>query len=212
MVRFDVICKTLISNMGDQLSYISRTPYHIDPQAEIEIATEFESEEKSLPFTIDAAWLNSLCPTLGRDSWASNVISDVVVAWEVDSTHSHKDIRSSIDNLATLNPRLGIELLLIGGNKYTINRFKGRFKTACQAARLKSARIIVIHDIIFSQLYYKIVGRHPEALYDAYLEAAEEPEIRRLLKDKWISILRRTRTEMDFRQDLQDKLLERLNP
>lgn len=210
MVKFDVACKKLISELGETLLFIPKSSYSIDPQTEVESITGFKRKEKSLPFTIDIVWLSSLCRSMPRQSWISRVLSDVVVAWEVDSTHSRKDIRTSIDNLATLNPRLGIELLLIGGNKNAINGFKGRFNTAVQAARMKTARIIVIHDVIFSQLYFGITGTHPERLYDAYLEAAQEPELNTLLGQKWSELLERTETEAHFERGLREKLLDKL--
>jgi len=189
--------------------YISRAPYSIDAQTEIETLTRFRSEERSVPFTIDVAWLSSLCRE--RESWPAKIMSDVVVAWEVDSTKSHKDIRTSIDNLATLNPRLGIELLLIGGNEGAISGFEGRFKTAIQAARIKAARIIVIHDVIFSFLYFKIRNRHPETLYKAYLDVVRtRPELRTLLSQKWEDLLNRTITESNFMHGLNENLLDRL--
>lgn len=211
MANFDVSCKELISDLGKHLDLIPKSSYSIDPQAEIESITGFRSEEKSLPFTIDIVWLRSLCPTMGRQSWTSKVLSDIVVAWEVDSTHDLKRIRTSIDNLATLNPRLGIELLLIGGYKGAINGFDSRFKTAIHAARMKTARIIVIHDVIFSQLYFRITNRHPEQLYTVYLEAARKPELSILLKQKWRGLLEKTETEADFERGLEEKLLDKLN-
>lgn len=210
MVKFDVTCKKLISELGETLLFIPKSSYSIDPQTEVESITGFKRKEKSLPFTIDIVWLSSLCRGMPKQSWISRVLSDVVVAWEVDSTHSRKDIRTSIDNLATLNPRLGIELLLIGGNKNAINGFEGRFNTAVQAARMKTARIIVIHDVIFSQLYFSITGTHPERLYDAYLEAAREPELSTLLRQKWSELLERTETEARFERGLKQKLLDKL--
>lgn len=142
------MCKDLICDLGKSLLYIPEAPYSIDAQTQIESLTGFKSVETSLPFTIDVAWLKSLLPTESRRSWMSRFMYDVIVAWEVDSSKSHKDIRSSIDNLATLNPRLGIELLLIGGNEGAIKGFDGRFKTAIHAARIKASRIIVILNSI----------------------------------------------------------------
>lgn len=207
-VEFDKICKKLISELGEFMTFITKTPYILDPQAVVESLTEFKSEEKSLPFTIDAAWLNSLCRSLGRTSWASELISDVVVAWEVDQG-GHKSIRTSIDNLGTLNPRLGIELILIGGNKGAIKSFKERFKTALQAARIKPSRIIVIHDLIFSYLYWKITGKHPKPLYEAYLKVAQKPGLKPLLTEKWEEILGRTKIEKEFELDLRQNLLNK---
>jgi hypothetical protein len=46
---------------------------------------------------------------------AEKAFADVAVAWEVDnSSNPQKSIKSSIENLDRINPRLGLEPLLVG--------------------------------------------------------------------------------------------------
>lgn len=211
MIRFDVPCKEVIRDLGEHLGFIPNSSYSVEPQAAVESITRFRSEERSRLFSVDVVWIDSLIPYgMPKHHWASQILSDVAVAWEVDSTYDLKRIRTSIDNLATLNPRLGIELLLIGGNKGSIKGFDTRFKTAIQAAKTKKARIIVIHDLIFSQLYFKVKGNHPRPLYNAYLETGRKPELSTMLQQKWRELLKKTETEAEFEQGLEEELLNKL--
>jgi len=208
---FDKVCKILISELGEHLQFISKSSYSIDSQTVVESEIEFKTSERSQLFTVDVAWLENLCRGLPKTWLLSKVISDVVVAWEIDATSSRKSIRASIDNLAALNPRLGIELLLIGGNQKAIKGYDSRFNTAIRSARLKRVRIIVITDVIFSQLYYSATGRHPQSFYDIYLDiASQDNTLRALLKTKWEKLLRETKTEEEFRHGINEKLVRRL--
>lgn len=191
--KFDKICKQLIHDLGTQLNFFPINPYHLDPQVLIETVSGYFGEEKSLNFTIDIAWVDPLSTTGISSPWIKDVISDVVVAWEVDAGTGHKAIRSSVDNLATLNPRLGIQYILIGGNKHAIQSFERRYNTAIQAARIKPNRIVVIHDIIFAQMYHASFNTHPIQLYDEYTRIAKEKEINSIMKLKWVTTLEKTK-------------------
>lgn len=194
-------------DLGDHLSLIPKSSYSIDAQVELQTVTEAKTRRSS---TVDVAWLKSLTPSMPIRSWVSSVLSDVVVAWEVDSARSRKAIRTSIDNLGRLNPRLGIEFLLIGGSKETSKGFESRLQFAVKEAEKETARIVVFHDVIFSDMYFRIRNAHPQLLYDAYLEAAEEPELANLIEQKWRHLLRKTRTKEGFENGLEDRLLNKL--
>ncbi len=209
--KFDVICKDLILDLGASLNFVSESSYPIDPQIEVESSTGFRGRQRSSYFTVDAVWLQSIAETQARGSWTSTFMSDVIVAWEVDAISGHKAIRTSIDNLATLNPRLGIELLLIGANKGAIEGFESRFDTAVIAARMKASRIIVIHDVIFCNLYWYVTGQHPILLYEEYLRVArEKSELSAILTKRWADLIERTDIDGNFRKELNKQFLKKL--
>jgi hypothetical protein len=212
LVGFDKICKRLLLDLGSTMGFRLKDQFPLDPQALVERITGYTSLEASLKFSIDVAWLRPLSYTGGYDiPWISDLVSDIVVAWEVDAGTSHKAIRSSIDNLATLNPRLGIEWILIGGNEKAVKGFERRFKTATQAARIKPTRIIVIHDVIFSQLYYLVKQKHPKPLYDAYLQIAEEKGIKKIMKQKWNDVLNTSKNiNIDFKEGIKETFIKKL--
>jgi hypothetical protein len=208
---FDRECKKLVAEIGEYLQYISQSQYSIDSQTVVKSVMKFKPEWKSPSFTVDVVWLENLCKTLPKTYSIMQVISDVIVAWEIDATSSRKAIRASIDNLATLNPRLGVELLLIGGNVNAIRNYEPRLKTALLAARMKNARIIVITDVIFSQLYFSVTYRHPQSLYDIYLRiASKDAERKKLLKKTWEDLSKRTKMDKNFKSGLREKLLDKL--
>jgi hypothetical protein len=217
--RFDVVCKELVKGLGESLGLISKSPFFVEAQQTVKSVMKFEGPEKGLKFSVDVAWLCSLVPSQTVGSLLSEVFSDVVVAWEIDAGGSRKAIRASIANLATLNPRLGVEWLLIGGTQKAIGEYESRFRTAIYATRIATARIIVITDVIFSQLYFLVTNRHPEELYEAYLEkASKDSSLGNLLKAKWEKLLKETKTktklekrERYFRQGIREKLLDKLD-
>jgi hypothetical protein len=97
--KFDSICKKLISDIGNQILFYTQSPFPLDPQALVETVTGYKSESESLKFTIDVAWLKPISKAGFASPWIKDLISDVVVAWEVDAGLGHKAIRSSVDNL-----------------------------------------------------------------------------------------------------------------
>ncbi|MCJ7761433.1 hypothetical protein MUP59_09890, partial [Candidatus Bathyarchaeota archaeon] len=125
-----------------------------------------------------------------------------------DSGSSRKTIESSIKHLAELGARLGVEFIMIGGNKNAVKSFDARFEHAVDRGRNSNSRIIVIHDVIFSALYHWTTNRHPDSLYEAYLQIGQEDkELGQLLGVKWKDLLSRTSVTSEFAKGLTEKLI-----
>jgi len=210
--RFDSVCKNLIMEMADNLGFQPIPQFNIDPQKRVEQSLGFVGTRSRHNESVDVVW-NFKLASYGTTFLANEVFANAVVAWEVDSSSNpHKSIKSSIDNLDGLNPRLGVELLLIGTTLKSIKGFEKKFNYAVDVSRHKKSRIIVIHDVFFAMLYNSILGRHPEELYEVYINACKtNKQVANALKKKVEDLLKTSKVEdLDFKKELEEKLIDRL--
>jgi hypothetical protein len=206
-VKFDRVCKELLNDLAYNLGFETIQQFNIFAQKQIEKTLGFTSKLRA--DSIDVAWTAKL-PKYGVTKLAKEVFSDVIVAWEVDkSSNPNKTIRSSIDNLNRCNPRLGIELLLIGNSKIT--QFPKKLENAIEIAQEKKCRIVVIHDVHFAKLFSAITGRHPERLYEVYIQACKEkPKIIKPLKEELEKLVNNKKLDKKFTNEFRSKFLEKL--
>lgn len=209
--KFDVICKDLLWELAISIGFDPVAQFNIYPQKRIEQLLGFVGEKDKRKGSVDFVW-NRKLPKYGT-FLANKVFADVVVAWEVDnSANSHKSINSSIENLDKLNPRLGVELLLLGTNLRAIKNFDRKFRNAVDTARDKNARIVVIHDVHFAILYNSITGSHPESLYKVYIDACKRDRVlAKELRKKLEDLLTTSKMDsLDFGKEFQEKFLDQI--
>lgn len=206
-IKFDRVCKELLNDLAQNLGFETIPQFSIFAQKQIEKTLGFTSKIRA--DSIDVAWTAPLL-TYGVIKLAKEVFSDVIVAWEVDkSSNSNKSIKSSIDSLNRCNPRLGIELLLIGNSE--IPQFSKKFSNAIEIAKEKECRIVVIHDVHFAKLFSAITGRHPERLYEVYIQACEEnPKIIKPLKEELEKLIGDKKLDKKFKNEFRGKFLDKL--
>lgn len=208
--NFDRVCKNLLIDLASNMGFKAFPQFCTDPQKQIETSLGYAGKTKSRRDSIDVAWKSALTP-YGMSGLAKSLFQDIAVAWEVDASNSSKVVKSSIQNLDRLNPRLGIELLLVGGSLKAIENFDNRFETALTEARGKKTRICVLHDIHFAIVYYDVRNRHPKALYEVYIaKCNEEPEIAIPLKHKLVELLNRSNKKEDFKNEIQREFIDKL--
>lgn len=208
--EFDRVCKTILVDMASNLGFRAFPQFRVDPQKEIKSYWGSVIDEKSSEISVDVAWKKSL-PSYGTTGLAKYFFQDVVVAWEVDSSNSSKVVQSSIQNLDLLNPRLGIEVLLIGGNLRGIAKFESRYKRALYHAGKSRTRIFVLHDINFASLYNSVTGRHPLELYNVYIEKCrKERTIVKPLREKLTRLVSRSNLSDGFKGEIHEKFIGRI--
>lgn len=210
--KFDSICKDLLWDLAANLGFEPIAQFYIEPQKRIEKLLGFVGEREKRKSSVDVVW-NYKLPKIGTTVLAKKVFADIAVAWEVDnSSNPQKSINSSIDNLDRINPRLGVELLLVGTNLRSIRSYTRKFKNAVITARDKQNRIIVIHDVHFANLYNSITNRHPEQLYKEYITICKKnPEIADALKERLEDLLRTSKLEYSgFKKEFREKFLDKL--
>ena len=136
--KFDSICKDLIVDLAGNLGLDPLPQFSIDTQKRIEQLLGFVGEKDRHKRSVDVVW-NYKLSNFGTTFLAKQVFADIVVAWEVDNSSSpQKTINSSIEYLDRLNPRLGVEFLLIGTNINSINSFNRKFRNAVDTAGRKN--------------------------------------------------------------------------
>jgi hypothetical protein len=198
-------------DLAKNLGFESIPQFNIEPQKRIEKLLGFVGEKEKRKRSVDVVWNYKLLG-YGTNVLAKKVFTDIVVAWEVDiSSNSQKTLSSSIDNLDRINPRLGVELLLIGTNLRSIRSYERKFKNAVDIARNKKSRIIVIHDIHFSILYNSIKNKHPEKLYNIYIDTCKKDNaVACALREKMEELLKTSKMKIDFKEEFQEKLLDQI--
>ena len=200
--KFDGICKDLLWELAVSIGFDPVAQFNIDPQKRIEQLLGYVGEKDRRKSSVDFVWKHKL--SKHGTFLANKVFADVVVTWEVDnSANSYKSINSSIENLDKLNPRLGVELLLIGTNLREINSFDRKFKNAVDTARGKHSRIIIIHDVNFAILFNSVTGTHPESLYKVYIDACKRDRVlAKELGKKLENLLKTSKMDsLDFRKE-----------
>lgn len=209
--KFDGVCKDLLWELAVSIGFDPVAQFNIDPQKRIERLLGFVGEKDKRKGSVDVVW-NTKLPKHGT-FLANEVFADVVVAWEVDnSANSNKSINSSIENLDNLNPRLGVELLLIGTNLRAIKSYDRKFKNAVDKARGKHSRIIILHDVHFAILFNSATGTHPESLYNVYIDACKRDKVlAKELGKKLENLLTTSKmASLDFRKEFKEKFLDQI--
>jgi hypothetical protein len=99
---------------------------------------------------------------------------------------------------------------LIGNSRIT--QFQKKLETAIETAKEKKCRIVVIHDVHFAKLFSAITGRHPEHLYEVYIQACEEnPKIIKPLKEELEKLIADKKLDKKFTNEFRRKFLDKLD-